>query len=132
MSRRVYLLGVGLALVALAFTTTDVLLRQRPGVNEANVLRIRPGMTLAEVGTLLGSPAAGKTRWMKVMATDKHWCLLNRSAAPPRLIRVWTDGRLYVWVGFRRDDDGKVVGAFSTRDGFSRVTAATASDLMSR
>jgi hypothetical protein len=53
MSRRVYLLGVGLALLAGAFLLTDALL-WRPGVTEANVRRIRPGMTLAEVEALLG------------------------------------------------------------------------------
>src|SRR5437016_1246712 len=54
MSRRVYLLGVGLALVALALAVTDWALSLRPGVTEANVKRIRPGMTLAEVGALFG------------------------------------------------------------------------------
>ena len=56
MSRRVYLLGVGLALVALAFVLTDRLLWQ-PGLTEVNVKRLRPGMTLAEVEALLGGPA---------------------------------------------------------------------------
>jgi hypothetical protein len=55
MSRRVYLLGVGLALVALALAFTDWALGLRPGVTEANVKRIQTGMTLAEVEFLLGS-----------------------------------------------------------------------------
>jgi hypothetical protein len=54
MSRRVYLLGVGLALVALAFATTDWALSLQPGVTEANLRCIRPGMTLAEVEALFG------------------------------------------------------------------------------
>jgi hypothetical protein len=54
MSRRVYLLGVGLALVALGLTVTDRALSLRPGVTEANVRRIRPGMTLAKVEATLG------------------------------------------------------------------------------
>ena len=57
MSRRVYLLGLGLALVALAFVVTDALLWE-PGVTEANVKRIRPGMTLEQVERLLGGPDA--------------------------------------------------------------------------
>jgi hypothetical protein len=52
-----YLLGVGLALVALALAVTDWALRLRPGVTEANVKRIRPGMTVGEVEALLGCPA---------------------------------------------------------------------------
>ena len=54
MSRRVFLLGVGLALVALALAFTDWTLSLQPGVTEANVKRIRPGMTLAEVKAILG------------------------------------------------------------------------------
>ena len=54
MSRRVYLLGVGLALVALALAVTDWALSLQPGVTEANVKRIREGMTLAEVERLFG------------------------------------------------------------------------------
>src|SRR5437870_10676097 len=53
MSRRVYLLGVGLALVALAFILTDALLWQ-PGVIDANVRRIRQGMKLEDVEAILG------------------------------------------------------------------------------
>jgi hypothetical protein len=55
MSRRVYLLGVGLAL---ALAVTNWALSLQPGVTEANCRRIRPGMTLAEVETLLGEPGA--------------------------------------------------------------------------
>ena len=58
MSRRVYLLGVGLALVALAFVVTDALL-WRPGVTEANVRRIRPGMKRTEVEAVLGRQNGG-------------------------------------------------------------------------
>jgi hypothetical protein len=58
MSRRVYLLGVGLALVAGAFLLTDALLWQ-PGVTEANVRRIRPGMKRTEVEAVLGRQNGG-------------------------------------------------------------------------
>src|SRR5262245_59450386 len=53
MNGRVYQLGVGLALVAVAFVITDALL-WRPGVTAANVKRIREGMTLTEVQALFG------------------------------------------------------------------------------
>jgi hypothetical protein len=54
MSRTVYLLGVGLALVALALAVTDWALGMRLGVTEANHRRIRPGMALQEVESVLG------------------------------------------------------------------------------
>jgi hypothetical protein len=53
MSRRVYLLGVGLALVALALAFTDWMLSLQPGLTKANMRRIRVGMTLEEVKALL-------------------------------------------------------------------------------
>jgi hypothetical protein len=61
MSRRVYLLGLGLALVALplALILNDWALSLRPGVTEENLLRIkdrRPGITLAKAQVLLGRP----------------------------------------------------------------------------
>jgi hypothetical protein len=54
MPRLVYLSGVGVALVALAFVSTDAALGPRQGVTEANVRRIREGMTLREVEGVLG------------------------------------------------------------------------------
>jgi hypothetical protein len=54
MSRRVYLLGLGLALVALALAFTDWALSLRPGVTEANVRRIENGMTMDQVEAILG------------------------------------------------------------------------------
>jgi hypothetical protein len=57
MSRRVYLLGVGLALLALGLAFTDWALSLQPGVTEANVKRIRVGMTLAEVEAIFGRPS---------------------------------------------------------------------------
>jgi hypothetical protein len=56
MSGRVYLLGVGLVLVALAFIVTDRALPPTPGVTEVNVKRVKVGMTYGEVEDLLGSP----------------------------------------------------------------------------
>jgi hypothetical protein len=56
MSKRVFLLGLGLTLVALALAVTDWLLTPppTPGVTEANVKRLRLGMTLEEVESMLG------------------------------------------------------------------------------
>ena len=55
MPRLVYLAGVGLVLVALAFVVTDAtLIRPQPGATEANVRRVRPGMTIREVEAIVG------------------------------------------------------------------------------
>ena len=54
MSRRVYLLGLGLALVALGLAFTDRASGPRPGVTEANLRRLKPGMALAEVEAVFG------------------------------------------------------------------------------
>src|SRR5262245_29793669 len=65
MPRLVYLTGLALLLLAGAFLLTDRLVRP-PGITEANVKRIRPGMTLAQVERLLGGPATeNETFWGK-------------------------------------------------------------------
>jgi hypothetical protein len=119
MPRRVYLLGVGLALVAGAFLLTDALLR-RPGVTEVNVRRIRVGMTLAEVEALLGGCGEaiavnredGDTRecvgvWLWVGPTGAVWVLMDPTG---RVVETdwWPSGesppgpfaRLRAWLGW--------------------------------
>jgi hypothetical protein len=56
MSRRVYLLGVGIVLVAGALALTDAALKPAPGVMETAASRIKKGMTRGEVHGLLGRP----------------------------------------------------------------------------
>jgi hypothetical protein len=63
MSRRVFLLGLGIVLVAVAFVLTDALLWQA-GVTEANVNRIRPGMSLEQAESILGK-ATDVRDWTK-------------------------------------------------------------------
>jgi hypothetical protein len=70
MSRGVFLLGVGIALVAMAFALTDWMLGLRLGVSEANVRRIRLGMTFEEVEAILGQDfwlnrAGGTISWFQ-------------------------------------------------------------------
>jgi hypothetical protein len=112
MPRLVYLSGVGLALVALAFAVTDAALGPRPGVTEANVRRIKPGMLKGEVEAILGGPGQwmgmdGKTSW--------KWDYYDWSG-PAGRVRVTFGGPHYPW------DSGKEGGHFlgSRRPGFVR------------
>jgi hypothetical protein len=57
--RRVHLLGVGLALVALGLVFTDWMLTPPPGVTAANVERIWPGMTVEAVAVIFGREVPG-------------------------------------------------------------------------
>jgi hypothetical protein len=88
MPRLVYLSGVGLALVALAFVATEAALGPRPGVTAANVERIRPGMPLADVEALLG----GKAR----VGPAFHLWVSDSGEA---VVRVGADGRAE-WAAF--------------------------------
>src|SRR5262245_27541760 len=58
MSRRAYLLGVGIVLVAGGFLLTDALL-WRPGGTEADGRRIRPGVERTEVEAVIGRQNGG-------------------------------------------------------------------------
>jgi hypothetical protein len=84
MPRLVYLLGVGLALVALALAFTDWALRSR--VTEANARRIRAGLTLAEVEALLGGPARQMSEFREDRSTLR--------------VGVWEGPTCIVWVTF--------------------------------
>jgi hypothetical protein len=114
MSRRVYLLGVGLALVALALAFTDWALSLRPGITAANIKRIRPGMTVTEVEALLGQrggryfpedppPAVwvwvGPTRSVWV-STDDADRVVEVTVWQPRKGEVSTLARLRAWLGW--------------------------------
>jgi hypothetical protein len=74
MPRRVYLLGLGLALVPLALAFTVSVLSLQPGVTEANARRILPGMRLAEVEAILGSHAASEVDIREPARYDIPYC----------------------------------------------------------
>jgi hypothetical protein len=95
MSRRVYLLGVGLVLVALALAFTDRAVRPPfgPGVTEANARRIRPGMTLAEVEKRFGA----RRKQVSVL-----WRRSDRAYLGCR--RWWEGERVRIKVVFGQDD----------------------------
>jgi hypothetical protein len=63
MSKRVFVLSVGLVLLASGLAFTDWALSLRPGVTEANVRRIRLGMMLEEVEVILGGSAHRTMRY---------------------------------------------------------------------
>ena len=99
MSRRVYLLGVGLALVALGLAITDWALSLRPGVTEANCRKIRAGMTVTEVATRLGGPGAPIWDGLAVGSSPAT------PPSPPTGYLWCSDaGALLVWAG----EDGRV------------------------
>ncbi len=110
MSRRVYLLGVGLTLIGLALGFTDWVLSLQPGVTEANARRIHHGMRLKDVEAILGGTA-------------------QRSMYPQRdenvMARIWYGREGRVIVRFWLDDQSGVVGepiflpARSTQNEFS-------------
>lgn len=110
MPRFVYLLAIGIALIALAFAVTDWLLGPRQGVTEANCRRIRAGMTMAEVEAILG----GSGQWFESEAHGpKHWDYYQWAG---------TDGQAFVFFfvrgpirGERSDDAGKVCGVLFAR-----------------
>jgi hypothetical protein len=99
MPRRVYLLGVGLALVALGLAVTDWALSLRPGVTEANVRRVKPGMTVREVEQIFGGPAG----WVFPLDFGK----LPPALHAPYPVR---------WVGHWFCDNGEAVVHFDERD----------------
>jgi hypothetical protein len=82
MSGRVFLLGVGMALVALAFALTNWAVSLVPGVTLANARRIRPGMTRAAVESLLGGSGI-EFRVPPFIAPDPtyEWCWLGKGFA---------------------------------------------------
>jgi hypothetical protein len=95
MSRRVYLLGVGLALVALGLAVTDLAMGPRPGVTEANFRRVRPGMTVRQVKALLGEDGRAVDGYKNGSAVWR-W----RGPVGEVLILFAADGRARTQAGF--------------------------------
>ena len=95
MPRGVFLLGLGLLLVAGAFVVTDALTTPAPGVTEENCDRIRKGMTLANVRAILGGPAS--------QVVDLPGAPFSGQEPPPeatRWLRIWTGEGVAVQVNF--------------------------------
>jgi hypothetical protein len=93
MSRRVYLLGLGLALVALALAFTDWALSLHTGVTEWNARRIRPGMTMDQVKGILGARVTSNDM------ADKIRKEVVPDAEDPRGIHRAEEGYCCYWHG---------------------------------
>ena len=91
MSRRVYLLGLGLALVALGLAFTDWVLSLRPGVTEANVRRIRVGMAMDEVEAIFGRiPDGVQGVWFGRLEKRQRTNRVRAAARSPPVSRART------------------------------------------
>ncbi len=106
MSRQVYLLGVGLALVAIALGFTDWALSLQPGVTERNVNRVRDGMSVPEVEALMGKPhLPGVSMLVKgsgrVRLYSSFHCWVGSDGIACLLLRP--NGRAWRAVWFHRD-----------------------------
>ena len=98
MSRQVYLLGVGLALLAGAFLLADDLL-WGPPVTEADARRIRPGMTLRKVEAILGRPADVTEQGAEAGIVARFWYHVPTGVVMVRFgpdLRVTRGGCLYI------------------------------------
>jgi hypothetical protein len=106
MSRRVFLLGVGLALVALALAFTDWALSLRPGVTEANVRRIRQGMTELEVRALLGDRPRSMNP-LRMWLSDRRYHEFGRKGEVAEMVWAGDAGTAKVYL----DADGLALRA---------------------
>jgi hypothetical protein len=113
MPRSIYLLGLGLVLIGLALAVTDWVKGPAPGITEANVRRIRPGMTLEEVEAILGrecywAASAGGTitNWF----IDYEWFGVD-GVASVRFVSLPRRNSVVGSVQFRRDPESKAKSA---------------------
>ncbi len=108
MSGRVYLAGVGIALVGLALGVTDWALSLQPGVTEANVRRIRTGKTRGEAEAILGGPPQEGCSW-------RGWRHLNNDGTVAGRV---PDGAQAIW----ESPHGRAEVHFDQRDRVERAT----------
>jgi outer membrane protein assembly factor BamE (lipoprotein component of BamABCDE complex) len=99
MTRSVFFFGIAMAAVALAFVLTDsVLTKLTAGITEANVRRIRIGMSKLQVERILGEPGRYGPFFSLGLADD-----------PGREVGAWASHQLEVQVSF--DRNGRVESA---------------------
>jgi len=97
------------ALIVGALLLTDRLLWQ-PGLTEDHVRRIQPGMTLAEVEALLGSPATEiidrQSEGEPISPLRVRWQRKWRGEGAVVDVPFWADGRVMAAVGGGRRQPG--------------------------
>src|SRR5262249_13549920 len=97
MPRLVYLLGVGIGLVAVAFALTCQILGPAPGVTEANAKRIQKGMALPEVEALLGGAAKRTKEWSGTLSPTGASTSSGIGSGARRLARARWAGMTALW-----------------------------------
>jgi hypothetical protein len=96
--------GVAGCVVLLALGATERLLEPPPGVTEANLRRIRKGMTLANVEAIFGRAADEQTTGI---SSTEPTCFV---------VRTWRGQAWDATVSFGQDS-GRVCGVFRTNAG---------------
>jgi hypothetical protein len=102
MSKRLYLLCLGIAAVGLGLAFTNWVLSLRPGATEAHLTQVRAGMTLSEVEALLGGPGVRVCRAANSASRseDYYW----EGDEGRAWISLGSDGRVEAarWTSFGR------------------------------
>ncbi len=94
MPRLVYLIGLGIVASAVACCLTNRVVRPMPGPTEANVRRIKPGMSMKEAEAILGGPGQCGID----SSETGYWSATYEWAGP--------QGTVFVRVGGKLSDDG--------------------------
>jgi hypothetical protein len=92
--RRLAWVGVALCVVLLALGVTERLLEPSPGVTDANLRRIRNGMTLNEVEGILGGPAYKWGSWVNLDTGEKYSKREWQGPAGHAIVSFSEDGRV--------------------------------------
>src|SRR5262245_28218837 len=106
MTGRVFLFGAAMALLAVGFTLTDRLIDRMPGVTAANVRRIKPGMTPAQVDALLGRYGSYDEGDIVRGGRVRHWWQHDHGSATVRFGRngLVEEAKFTPWASVWREE----------------------------